>query len=160
MQKTPPLDYTEVTQTAAISTQAHGWRAKCLQRLVRLDLPVPETVALPAQTVRQIAAGHPVDVKAILSHFGPMPLLSVRPSPENPDWGGPGTVLNIGMNAKQHARLVETNGREAADANADPSLAMPLQKLEQLRNQDSPAKLFRLMQGDPGRTPDKKGKNW
>ena len=38
--------------------------------------------------------------------------------------------------------------------------AMPLQKLEQLRNQDSPAKLFKLMQGDPGRTPDKKGKNW
>lgn len=50
--------------------------------------------------------------------------------------------------------------QKPADANADPSLAMPLQKLEQLRNQDSPAKLFRLMQGDPGRTPDKKGKNW
>lgn len=109
-------EFAEVTPSADIRTNAHGWRAKCLQRLVRLDLPVPETVALPAQTVRQIAAGHPVDVKAILSHFGPMPLLSVRPSPENPDWGGPGTVLNIGMNAKQHARLVETNGREAADA--------------------------------------------
>jgi len=50
--------------------------------------------------------------------------------------------------------------KKPADANADPSLAMPLQKLEQLRNQDSPAKLFKLMQGDPGRTPDKKGKNW
>ena len=50
--------------------------------------------------------------------------------------------------------------QKPADANADPSLVMPLQKLEQLRNQDSPAKLFRLMQGDPGRTPDKKGKNW
>jgi len=50
--------------------------------------------------------------------------------------------------------------QKPADANADPALAMPLQKLEQLRNQDSPAKLFRLMQGDPGRTPDKKGKNW
>ena len=76
----------------------------------------PETVALPAQTVRAIAAGHPVDVKAILAHFGAMPLISVRPSPENPDWGGPGTVLNIGMNAAQHDRLVKTNGREAADA--------------------------------------------
>jgi Ca-activated chloride channel family protein len=50
--------------------------------------------------------------------------------------------------------------QKPAEANADPALAMPLQKLEQLRNQDSPAKLFRLMQGDPGRTPDKKGKNW
>jgi Ca-activated chloride channel family protein len=50
--------------------------------------------------------------------------------------------------------------KKPADTNADPSLAMPLQKLEQLRNQDSPAKLFKLMQGEPGRTPDKKGKNW
>ena len=67
MQKTPPLDYTEVTQTAAISTQAHGWRAKCLQRLVRLEMPVPKTVALPAQTVRAIAAGHTLDARAILA---------------------------------------------------------------------------------------------
>ena len=116
MQKTPPLDYTEVTPTAAISTQAHGWRAKCLQRLVRLEMPVPKTVALPAQTVRAIAAGHTVDARAILAHFGDMPLISVRPSPENPDWGGPGTVLNVGMNAERHADLVQRHGAEAADA--------------------------------------------
>ena len=50
--------------------------------------------------------------------------------------------------------------KKPTDANADPSLAMPLQKLDQLRNQDSPAKLFKLMQGDPQPTPAKKGKNW
>jgi Ca-activated chloride channel family protein len=50
--------------------------------------------------------------------------------------------------------------KKPADANADPSLAMPLQKLDQLRNQDSPAKLFKLMQGDPQPVPAKKGKNW
>ncbi len=109
-------EFAEITATADIRTPAHGWRAKCLQRLVRLELPVPETVALPAQTVRAIAAGHPVNAAAILTHFGPMPLLSVRPSPENPDWGGPGTVLNIGMNAAQHARLISSQGRAAADA--------------------------------------------
>ncbi len=43
---------------------------------------------------------------------------------------------------------------------ADPSLAMPLQKLDQLRNQDSPAKLFRLMEGEKKPTPAKKGKDW
>ncbi|NTT86044.1 putative PEP-binding protein [Tabrizicola fusiformis] len=117
MQKTPLIpDYTAVSPTAEIRTQAHGWRAKCLQRLTRLDLPVPPTVALPAQTVRAIAAGHPVDTRAILAHFGPAPLISVRPSPENPDWGGPGTVLNVGMNAARHAALVRTHGQEAADA--------------------------------------------
>ena len=49
-------DFAEITPTAQIQVTAHGWRAKCLQRLVRLDLPVPETVALPAATVRAIAA--------------------------------------------------------------------------------------------------------
>ena len=94
----------------------HGWRAKCLQRLIRLDLPVPKTVALPAQTVRSIASGQRVDCESILRHFGPDPLVSVRPSPENPDWGGPATVLNIGLNATRHAQLVETHGQAAADA--------------------------------------------
>ena len=50
--------------------------------------------------------------------------------------------------------------KKPTDATADPSLAMPLQKLDQLRNQDSPAKLFKLMQGEPQPAPAKKGKNW
>jgi Ca-activated chloride channel homolog len=44
-------------------------------------------------------------------------------------------------------------------APADPALALPLQKLDQLRNQDSPAQLFQLMDGE--RKPAKKtGKDW
>lgn len=117
MQKIEPIsDFDRITPTAAISLKTHGFRAKCLQRLVRLDLPVPVTVALPATTVRAIAAGHPVDCPAILADFGPTPLVSVRPSPENPDWGGPATVLNIGMNAARHAALARIHGEEAADA--------------------------------------------
>ncbi len=45
------------------------------------------------------------------------------------------------------------------EAPLDPDLAMPLQKLEQVRNQDSPAKLQQLMQGQPQKAP-KKGKDW
>ncbi|MBL8562726.1 MAG: pyruvate, phosphate dikinase [Gemmobacter sp.] len=117
MQKTEFLtDFTVITPTAQIGTPQHGWRAKCLQRLVRLELPVPATVALPAGTVRGIAAGQMVDCRAILEQFGEAPLISVRPSPENPDWGGPATILNIGFNAARHARLVETHGQAAADA--------------------------------------------
>ncbi len=76
---------------------------------------MPETVALPSATVRGIAAGGSVNCEGILSLFGHAPLVSVRPSPENPDWGGPATVLNIGMNAARHARLKQTHGAEAAD---------------------------------------------
>ena len=42
----------------------------------------------------------------------------------------------------------------------DPSLALPLQKLDQLRNQDSPAQLFQLMEGERKQGPKKPGKDW
>ncbi|WP_438479643.1 VWA domain-containing protein [Oleiharenicola lentus] len=41
----------------------------------------------------------------------------------------------------------------------DPNLAIPLQKLEQVRNQDSPAKLQQIMQGQQ-KQPAQKGKDW
>jgi Ca-activated chloride channel family protein len=43
---------------------------------------------------------------------------------------------------------------------SDPSLALPLQKLDQLRNQDSPAQLFQLMDGDKKSGAKKAGKDW
>jgi Ca-activated chloride channel family protein len=42
----------------------------------------------------------------------------------------------------------------------DPSLALPLQKLDQLRNQDSPAELFKMMEGEKQPTTNKKTKDW
>lgn len=42
----------------------------------------------------------------------------------------------------------------------DPALALPLQKLEQLRNQDSPAELFQLMEGEKDATTRKTTKDW
>ena len=116
MQKHDPQpEFTLVTPSALIKTPTHGWRAKCLQRLIRLDMPVPQTVSLPATSVRSIAQGHRVDANGILQHFGPTPLISVRPSPGNPDFGGPATVLNIGMNAARHAALTTRHGAQAAD---------------------------------------------
>ena len=117
MQKPDPtLEFSVITPTAQISAATHGWRAKCLQRLVRLELPVPLTVALPSRTVRAIAGGAQVNTGLILQNFGAHPLISVRPSPENPDWGGPSTILNIGMNAARHAALRARHGTLAADA--------------------------------------------
>jgi pyruvate,orthophosphate dikinase len=108
-------DFTEITPSAAVSVDLHGGRAKCLQRLIRLDLPVPRTVALSFPAVRRIAEGEGVDTEAILAGFGPMPLVSVRPSSQDPDWGGPGAILNIGMTDARHAILAEGIGRAAAD---------------------------------------------
>lgn len=109
-------DFTEITPTAEVRTSTHGNRAKCLQRLVRLDLPVPKTVALRFETVRAIAGGRMPDIRALLDVFGQGALLSVRSSSQMPDWGGPGTILNIGMNDEKAAALAKTHGQSAADA--------------------------------------------
>ena len=108
--------FTRIRRVAPISTETHGGRAKCLQRLIRLDLPVPETGALSFDTVHRIAAGDMPDIGALLRVFGDRPLVSVRPSSQVADWGGPGAMLNIGMNDARHQELVESLGEEAANA--------------------------------------------
>ena len=115
MQQQDP-DITFITATAPVATTTHGGRAKCLQRLVRLDLPVPKTVALSFDEVHRIAAGDMPDMNELITRLQSDSLICVRPSSEDPDWGGPGAVLNIGMNAARHAELSETLGVDAANA--------------------------------------------
>ncbi len=107
-------DYSEITHSAVIRQHQHGWRAKCLQRLIRLDMPVPRTVALSFAAVRAIAAGHMPDLVRMLERFDPGQLLSVRPSPEDAAWGGPGAILNIGMNDARHAEIAAAHGEPVA----------------------------------------------
>ena len=106
-------DFVVIDETAAVAVNSHGGRAKCLQRLIRLNLPVPQTVALPFDTVRKLARGEVADTAKILSKFGEGPLVSVRPSSEDPDWGGPGAILNIGMNDARHAEWYDVVGNQS-----------------------------------------------
>ncbi|MEH6521073.1 putative PEP-binding protein [Sulfitobacter sp.] len=114
MQNDPHITF--VTQTAPIANNTHGGRAKCLQRLVRLDLPVPSTVALSFSTVAKIANGELPDVDSVVDQFPKDGLLCVRPSSQDPDWGGPGAVLNIGMNDARFENFSKAMGEEAAAA--------------------------------------------
>ncbi|WP_338551123.1 pyruvate, phosphate dikinase [Roseovarius phycicola] len=97
-----------------MAASTHGGRAKCLQRLVRLELPVPRTVALSFDAVNAIAAGETPDMSALLQPFGDSAVLCVRPSSEDPDWGGPGAILNIGMNDARYVELSDRLGKAAA----------------------------------------------
>ncbi|WP_083499803.1 putative PEP-binding protein [Tropicibacter naphthalenivorans] len=97
-----------------MTPSTHGGRAKCLQRLVRLDLPVPRTVALSFAAVHDIAAGIMPDVPALLASFDEGALLCVRPSSQDPDWGGPGAILNIGMNDARYVELSDEMGADSA----------------------------------------------
>ena len=96
-------DITLITPDAPIRTDTHGGRAKCLQRLARLGLPVPPTVALSFASVQRIAAGDMPDIRGLLSQLDDNALLCVRPSSEHGDWGGPRAVLNIGMSDAMRA---------------------------------------------------------
>ncbi len=113
MQQDNP-DLTFITASAPLAAETHGGRAKCLQRLVRLDLPVPRTVALSFDEVHRIAQGVTPDMDALLAPLDAGSLLCVRPSSEDPDWGGPGAVLNIGMNDARLATLSAQIGEVAA----------------------------------------------
>ncbi|MCX7559311.1 PEP-utilizing enzyme [Sulfitobacter sp. F26204] len=109
-------DTTLVTATGPITNETHGGRAKCLQRLVRLDLPVPRTVAISFGAVQKIAKGQMPDVAAVVAQMPEGALMCVRPSSEDPDWGGPGAVLNIGINNSRFDELCASIGEDAAAA--------------------------------------------
>ena len=109
---------TLITATAAMAADVHGGRAKCLQRLVRLDMPVPLTVALSFKAMHDIAIGQMPDMAALISPFGVNPLLSVRPSSQDPDWGGPSAILNVGMNDVRY-----DNGRRSGRGRGDCTLS-------------------------------------
>ncbi|ODT58889.1 putative PEP-binding protein [Paracoccus hibiscisoli] len=111
-----PSQATLITPSGRIDRADHGWRAKCLQRLVRMDLPVPRSFAISADAVRMIAQGRPVAPDVLAEVFAGSGLVSVRPSAVMPEWGGPGTVLNVGINDALHGRLAAAIGRQNADA--------------------------------------------
>ena len=106
--------FTKITPTARMSAISHGGRAKCLQRLVRLDLPVPPTVAMSFDGVRAMATGHMDPTQEILDLLDNDVLCCARPSSESADWGGPSAILNIGMNDARYVTLSEALGKEAA----------------------------------------------
>ncbi|MDB6180151.1 putative PEP-binding protein [Paracoccus fistulariae] len=115
MRKSP--DLTEITPSAGIERNQHGWRAKCLQRLIRLDLPVPRSFAIPASSVAGIASGQRIPMAGLRALFSQgSRLVSVRPSAVMPEWGGPRTVLNVGINDDVHAQLAASIGGANADA--------------------------------------------
>ena len=103
-----------ISSEANISGNLHGARAKCLQRLIRLGLPIPKSVALSIPFVNAIASGEHIDLNGIVSNFDINPIISVRSSPLSGDWGGPSTILNIGMNRKMEQFYAKVLGEKAA----------------------------------------------
>lgn len=83
------------------------------------------------------------------SAFGDMKDRSAEKSNQPPSPADPAEQQKVGGTPEK---------KDEADAK-DPALAVPLQKLDQLKNQDSPVQLYQLMQGNKP-TPKKTGKDW
>lgn len=99
---------------AKIDAHHYGARAVRLSKLRQLGLPVPLAFGLSIPAVHGIAAGHMPDIKPLLAEFGARGIVSVRSSPEQRAWGGPETLLNIGLNLNIHSNLCSRLGEQAA----------------------------------------------
>jgi pyruvate,orthophosphate dikinase len=101
---------------ALVPVEVYGARASRLSKLKSLGLPVPRAYAVSIPAVRAIAQGHMPDVAGLLAEFGNRSIVSVRSSPGDRSWGGPGTLLNVGLNDAIHAKLQLRIGEAAANA--------------------------------------------
>lgn len=77
------------------------------------------------------------------------------PSPANESGAKPSPA-----NDTQQVGGQSTREPVSAQALEDPNLAIPLHKLEQIKQQDSPASLFRAMERREGKPATKSGKTW
>ncbi|MCA8869834.1 MAG: pyruvate, phosphate dikinase [Rhodobacteraceae bacterium] len=99
---------------AAVPVAVYGARANRLARLRALGLPVPLAYAVSVPAVQGIAAGHMPDITSLLAKFGGRGIVSVRSSPIEREWGGPQTLLNVGLNDDIHAKLCRRLGEHDA----------------------------------------------
>jgi Ca-activated chloride channel family protein len=83
------------------------------------------------------------------SAFGDMKEKSAEKSDQPPPPANPGEQQKVGG----------TPEKKEGEESKDPALAVPLQKLDQVKDQDSPVKLYQLMQGQAP-APKKPGKDW
>lgn len=71
------------------------------------------------------------------------------PPPKPPEQANTGGTQKIGGQPQRPKEI-----------KSDPSLALPIQKLDQLRNQDSPAQLFQMLDSRNYKPSPKKGRDW
>jgi Ca-activated chloride channel family protein len=108
----------------------------------------------------------------------PQPRSGQSPRPDTPKQGEPGSKspesafgdMKQGPTPeptpRQSQQAMQRVGGERKDeapdpARRDPALAIPLEKLEQVKNGDSPAELFQMIRrNEPITTPVSNGKNW
>ena len=107
-------DYLQLSSQYEVKRIDYGARARRLFLLKAMDMPVPKAVLLSIEAVREIQAGKRIDAKRILRVFDEQEIFSVRASPEHWDWGGPQTILNVGLNDNKLPEIKKFFGKTDA----------------------------------------------
>ena len=98
----------------ALRPEEFGQKAHTINRLRSAKLPVPEGFALSVAAVREIANKGIREDWDLSSLIAPGRLKAIRSSPVSRFWGGPETLVNIGMNRQVLADLSRNLGERAA----------------------------------------------
>jgi pyruvate, orthophosphate dikinase len=103
-------DYIHLKVSSKIKRDAYGARARRLFLLKSMKMPVPRAVLLSISAVRKIQTGKRLDIEGILAQFCSDDLFSIRASPEHWSWGGPPTIINIGLNDRKYKEIKQKIG--------------------------------------------------
>jgi pyruvate,orthophosphate dikinase len=106
----------ELTLGADVPKEVYGSRASAIVTLINSKLPIPSGWAFSCEIVHKFQRSEFPDFSQISNILDAGILMSLRASPISRDWGGPETLLNVGMNWKTHSLLCKTLGKPAADA--------------------------------------------
>jgi pyruvate,orthophosphate dikinase len=109
-------DCIELERGADVPAGVYGARAATVVNLMQSDLPIPKGWAFSSDTVAKFHRSEFPKQWPMASAFEQGRLVSLRASPIERDWGGPETLLNVGMNWDVHKKLCGPLGKAATDA--------------------------------------------
>lgn len=109
-------DVTALGDDADAPAAVYGARGETLAALKAAGIPVPSTWCLSAEAVASLATDIVPDAVKSLNPFSTVDLIAVRASPIDRNWGGPESLLNIGMTEALRQKIAPQLGQTAADA--------------------------------------------
>ena len=109
-------DIIKLKAGALTPTDVYGARARTLADLIAADFNTTDAWAISVEGVRSIARSVFPSDWPFADRLRGGELFSLRSSPVVRAWGGPETLLNIGMTAAVRDKLAKTLGLEAANA--------------------------------------------
>jgi pyruvate,orthophosphate dikinase len=114
--KTTYPDCVKLARGTEVPASVYGARAAAVVHLMQSDLPIPEGWAFSCETVAKFQRSEFPKEWPVGEALKRGRLVSLRASPIERAWGGPETLLNVGMNWHAHEKLCKPLGKSATDA--------------------------------------------